>query len=90
MQHTFIVVYFLQDMKDVIDLFEILKEKNANQTANDEINERLKNITAEVKTMVKDVADKMKKTEGVSDKNGSSFDILHLEKRKKIFLNAFA
>lgn len=52
-------------MKDVINQFEILKDKNLNQTANDEVNQRLKNITAEVETLAKDVEDKMKRAEGL-------------------------
>ena len=55
---------FLQDVKEVIDLFGTLKDTAANQTVNDEVSERVKNITAEVESLAKDVADKMKKIEG--------------------------
>ncbi|XP_031417593.1 laminin subunit beta-4 [Clupea harengus] len=51
------------DVKEVIDLFETLKDTAANQTVNDEVSERVKNITAEVESLAKDVADKMKKIE---------------------------
>lgn len=57
----------LQDIKNITDLFETLKDKKDNHTANAEVDDRLKNITAEVEKMAKDVEDKMKKIEGLCE-----------------------
>ncbi|KAL2093324.1 hypothetical protein ACEWY4_010636 [Coilia grayii] len=57
-----------QDIKEVTDLFETLKDKSNNQTVNDEVQERLKNITAEVESMAKDVEEKMKKIEDLENR----------------------
>ncbi|XP_063053091.1 laminin subunit beta-4 [Engraulis encrasicolus] len=57
-----------EDLKNITDLFETLKDKKDNHTANAEVDDRLKNITAEVEKMAKDVEDKMKKIEDLENR----------------------
>lgn len=51
-------------MKDVIKNFELLRQKNANQTIQGEAAERLKKIVEEAKKMKKEVEDKLGKIQG--------------------------
>lgn len=51
-------------MKDVIKNFELLSQKNANQTVQGEAAERLKKIVEEATKMKKDVEDKLGKIQG--------------------------
>ena len=65
----FVYFYFAfavqQELPEVEDLFEVLKEKNTNQDLEDIASTRLKNITMEAEKLRKEVADKMKNIEGV-------------------------
>lgn len=51
-------------MKDVIKNFELLSQKNANQTIQGEAAERLKKIVEEAAKMKKEVEDKLGKIQG--------------------------
>lgn len=51
-------------MKDVIKNFELLRQKNANQTIQGEAAERLKKIMEEATKMKKEVEDKLGKIQG--------------------------
>ena len=57
-------ISFQQEFENVTNLLDLLKEKNGNQTLQDEANERLKNITKEAEKLKKQVEDKLKKIEG--------------------------
>lgn len=51
-------------MKDVIKNFELLRQKNANQTIQGEAAERLEKIVEEATKMKKEVEDKLGKIQG--------------------------
>jgi len=66
----------LQDLEELKEQFEKLKQNSTNQNVNEEANERLKNITMEAEKLAKYVEDKMKKIEGTIPSKQSS---MHLE-----------
>uniref|UniRef100_UPI003AAF4A91 laminin subunit beta-4 n=1 Tax=Centroberyx gerrardi TaxID=166262 RepID=UPI003AAF4A91 len=56
------------ELEDVKNLFDVLKEKNSNQTLQDEASERLKNITMEAEKIKSKVEDKLKQIEDLEKK----------------------
>lgn len=53
-----------QDLDNVTKLFELLKQKNENETDQSGAGERLKNITEEVERMKRQVEDKLRQIKG--------------------------
>ncbi|XP_039664896.1 laminin subunit beta-4 [Perca fluviatilis] len=56
------------ELEDVMKLFELLKQKNSNQTVQSEAGERLKNIVEEAEKMKKQVEDKLQQIQDLEQK----------------------
>ncbi|KAM7397366.1 hypothetical protein PAMP_020344 [Pampus punctatissimus] len=56
------------ELDDVSKLFDVLKQKNKNQTVQDEAGKRLKNIIGEAETLKRQVEDKLRLVQDVEEK----------------------
>ncbi|KAM7415417.1 hypothetical protein PAMA_019983 [Pampus argenteus] len=56
------------ELDDVRKLFDVLKQKNKNQTVQDEASKRLKNIIGEAETLKRQVEDKLRLVQDVEEK----------------------
>ncbi|XP_039988567.1 laminin subunit beta-4 [Xiphias gladius] len=56
------------ELDDVVKLFEVLKQKNSNQTVQGEVGDRLKNIMEEAENMKRLVEDKLRQIQGLEEK----------------------
>uniref|UniRef100_A0A3Q4B398 Laminin subunit beta 4 n=1 Tax=Mola mola TaxID=94237 RepID=A0A3Q4B398_MOLML len=73
-----------QELDNVTKLFELLKQKNANQTVHDEAKERLKSIVEQVEEMKKQLENKLKQIEGKNNAFiGLSWQLLWQKNRSK-------
>lgn len=63
--HRFSLTVFLyQELEDVNKQFELLKQKNVNQTIQGEAGERMKNIVEQAEKIKRQVEDKLRQIQG--------------------------